>query len=140
MKRAKPGDTVKINYTGRLNDGFVFDSSDDRKPMQFVIGKNHVITGLIEAVIGMAVGESKTVRITAGEALGPRLKDAAKIINRNQCPVDVQIGQNLAMTDKDARTTVVTVVDISESTVTLDTNHPLAGENLTLDIKLLEIL
>ena len=140
MKRAKPGDTVKINYTGRLNDGFVFDSSDDRKPMQFVIGKNHVITGLIEAVIGMAVGESKTVRITAGEALGPRLKDAVKIINRNQCPVDVQVGQNLAMTDKDARTTVVTVVDISESTVTLDTNHPLAGEDLTLDIKLLEIL
>ena len=140
MKRAKPGDTVKINYTGRLDDGFVFDSSDDRKPMQFVIGKNHVITGLIEAVIGMAMGESKTVRITVGEAFGPRLKDAVKIINRNQCPVDVQVGQNLAMTDKDARTTVVTVVDISESTVTLDTNHPLAGEDLTLDIKLLEIL
>ena len=140
MKRAEPGDTVKIHYTGRLDDGVVFDSSDDRKPMQFVIGKNHVITGLIEAVIGMAMGESKTVRITVGEAFGPRLKDAVKIINRNQCPVDVQVGQNLAMTDKDARTTVVTVVDISESTVTLDTNHPLAGEDLTLDIKLLEIL
>jgi peptidylprolyl isomerase len=139
MKRAKPGDTVKIHYTGRLDNGIVFDSSNERKPMQFVIGKNRVITGLKEAVTGMAVGESKTVRITAGEAFGPWRKDAVKVINRNQCPLDVQVGQNLAMTDKDIRTTVVTVVDISESNVTLDTNHPLAGKDLTLDIKLLEI-
>jgi len=102
--------------------------------------ENRVIAGLKEAVIGMAIGESKTTRISADEAFGPRLKDAVKVINRNQCPTDIQVGQNVAMTDRDIRTTVVTVVDISESNVILDTNHPLAGEDLTLDIKLLEII
>ena len=140
MNRAKSGDTVRINYTGRLDDGVVFDSSNERKPMQFIIGKNRVIAGLNEAVKGMAVGESKTARITADEAFGPRLKNAVKVINRNQCPVDVHVGQNMAMTNKDFRTTMVTIVDISESDVTLDTNHPLAGKDLNLDIKLLEIL
>ena len=140
MKRAKSGDTVKIRYTGRLDNGVVFNSSNEPKPMQFVIGKNRVIIGLNEAVKGMAAGESKTVRIMVDEAFGPRLKDAVKVINRNQCPTDIQVGQNVAMTDRDIRTTVVTVVEISESNVTLDTNHPLAGKNLTLNIKLLEII
>ena len=140
MRRAKSGDTVRVHYTGRLDDGVVFDSSNERKPMQFIIGKNRVISGLNETVKGMAVGESKTVRIMEDAAFGPRFKDAVKVINRNQCPVDVHVGQNMAMRNRDFQTTMVTVVDISESTVTLDTNHPLAGKDLTLEIELIEIL
>ncbi|MHC4215886.1 MAG: FKBP-type peptidyl-prolyl cis-trans isomerase [Planctomycetota bacterium] len=140
MVRAKSGDTVKVHYTGRLDDGTVFGSSNGRKPMQFVIGKNSTISGLKEAVVGMEPGESKTAKIVADKAFGPRLKKAVKVVNRKKCPEDLELGQKLEMTDKDIQTTVVKVIEISESKVTLDTNHTLAGEDLTLDIELLEIL
>ena len=140
MARAKSGDTVKVHYTGRLDDGTVFGSSNGREPMQFVIGENSILAGLKEAVIGMAPGESKTTKIAADKAFGPHLEEAVKVVNRNKCPEDLELGQKLEMTDKDIQTTVVKVIEISESKVTLDTNHPLAGEDLTLDIELLEIL
>jgi peptidylprolyl isomerase len=140
MARAKSGDTVKVHYTGRLNDGTVFGSSNGREPMQFVIGENSIIAGLKEAVLGMAPCESKTAKIAADKAFGPRLEEAVKVVNRNQCPENLELGQKLEMTGRDIQTTVVKVIEISESKVTLDTNHPLAGEDLTLDIKLLEIL
>ncbi|MGD9110075.1 MAG: peptidylprolyl isomerase [Phycisphaerales bacterium] len=140
MTRAKSGDTVKVHYTGRLDDGTVFGSSNGREPMQFVIGENNIIAGLKEAVVGMAPGESKTTNIAADKAFGLRLEEAVKVVNRNQCPEDLELGQKLEMTDGDTQATVVEVIEISESKVTLDTNHPLAGEDLTLDIELLEIL
>ena len=141
MKQAKSGDTVTIHFSGRLDDGTLFNSSNGKKRMQFVIAKNSsVIEGLKEAVIGMSVGESKTIEITTNKAFGPRLENAVKVLNRRQCPMDIELGQQLKMTDSNARTTIVKVIDISESNVTLDTNHPLAGKDLALDIKLLEIL
>jgi peptidylprolyl isomerase len=140
MKQAKSGDTVKVYFSGKLDDGTVFGSSDEKKPMQFVIGKNRVIQGLKEAVIGMSTGESKTTRIAADKAFGPHLESAVRVVNKKQCPSDIKLGQQLKMTDENVRTTIVKVIDISESKVTLDINHPLAGKDLTLDIKLLEIL
>ena len=141
MKQAKSGDTVKIHFSGKLDNGTVFGSSNEEKPMQFVIDKkNSVIEGLKEAVIGMSAGESKTTKIVADKAFGPHLEDAVKVVNRKQCPMDIKLGQQLKMTDENVRTTIVRVMEISESKVTLDTNHPLAGEDLTLDIKLLEII
>ena len=142
MARAKSGDTVKVHYTGRLEDGTVFGSSIGRESMQFVIGKSHIITGLKEAVVGMAPGESKTTTITADKAFGPYIEDVVKVVNRNQCPKDLELGQKLKMTDLSgrSRTTVGKVIGLSKSTVTLDTNHPLAGKDLTVDITLLEIL
>ena len=88
----------------------------------------------------MAPGESKTTKIAADKAFGPYLEEAVKVVNRNQCPTGVELSQELEMTDRSGRTTVGKVIGISESKVTLDTNHPLAGKDLTLDIKLLEIL
>ena len=140
MAQAKSGDTVKVHYTGRLDDGTVFGSPDGQEPIQFVIGANNIIAGLKEAVIGMALGESKTVKIAANRAFGPHLEEAVKVVDRNKCPEDVVLYQKLEMTEGDGRKTVVKVIEISESKVKLDTNHPLAGEDLTLDIELLEIL
>ena len=140
MARAKSGDTVKVHYTGRLDDGTVFGSSNGREPMQFVIGENSILAGLKEAVVGMAPGESKTTKIAADKAFGPYLEEAVKVVNRNKCPKDVELGQKLEMTEHDGRSTVVKVIEMSGSKVSLDTNHPLAGEDLTLDIELLEIL
>lgn len=140
MKQAKSGDTVKIHYSGRLDDGTVFSNSDKKEPMQFVIGKNKVMEGLEEAVVGMSAGESKTVKIASDKGFGPHLRDSVKIVNKKLCPSDIELGQQLKMTDKDVRMTIVKVIHISESRVTLDTNHPLAGRDLTLEIELLEIL
>jgi peptidylprolyl isomerase len=140
MGQAKSGDTVKVNYTGRLDDGEVFASSGEQKPLEFVIGKNRMISGFEEAVVGMAPDESKTAKIPADKAFGPHRADMLKVVERSQCPTDVERGQRLEVTDQSGRTTVVKVTDVSESEVTLDINHPLAGKDLTFDIELVKIV
>ncbi len=140
MTQAKSGDTVKVNYTGRLNDGEVFASSSEQGPLEFVIGKNRMIIGFEEAVVGMSPGESRTTKIPADKAFGPHRADMLKVVERSQCPTDVARGQRLEVTDQSGRTTIVKVSDVSESEVTLDINHPLAGKDLTFDIELVEIV
>ncbi len=142
MAQAKNGDTVKVHYTGKLNDGTVFDTSTDRDPLQFTIGQGQVIPGFEQAVVGMNSGESKTTKVSADKAYGPHRKEMVLVIERSQLPVDLKpkVGQQLQSRQADGRTIRVMVTDVSESSVTLDANHPLAGKDLTFDIQLVEIV
>lgn len=139
--RAKDSDTVKVHYTGTLDDGTVFDTSVEREPLEFTLGEGMLIPGFEEAVKGMQVGQSKTVTIPAEEAYGPHLDDLILVIERNQLPeeLDPEVGQILEATQEDGRIGVVTVTDVSETTITVDANHPLAGKDLTFEIELVEI-
>ena len=142
MAQAKSGDTVKVHYTGRLDDGTVFDSSAARDPLELTIGSDRLIPGFEQAVVGMNLGESKTVEIPADEAFGPYREELLTEVERSKLPMDIvpEVGQKLNMTDVGGRSTVVTVVEVSESSITIDTNHPLAGEDLTFDIELVQII
>jgi len=141
MDQAKQGNTVKVHYTGTLDDGTVFDSSDNRDPLEFVVGEGQVIPGFEEAVVGMNVDETKSTRIPAEEAYGPRREDLVLVIEKDQFPPDIapQIGQQLRLRQANNESITVVVTDVSDDGVTLDANHPLAGEALTFEVKLVEI-
>ena len=141
MAQAKTGDAVKVHYTGKLGDDVVFQTSVGRKPLQFIIGEEQLIPAFEQALIGMNPGESKNIKIPADEAFGPYRKELVQTIDRSQFPTDLEpaVGQKLNMSNDGGRAIVVTVIDFSESGVTLDANHPLAGEDLAFDIKLEEI-
>ncbi len=136
------GDAVRIHYTGKLDDGTVFDSSEGRDPLQFIVGDGQVISGFEEAVIGMEPGESKTVKIPADKAYGPYDKEKVGVIDRSQFPADteLEVGQQLTVRPPSGEMITATVIDVSETSVTVDANHHLAGKDLTFEIELVEIL
>jgi len=143
MTQAKYGNTVKVHYTGKLGDGTVFDSSIDRDPLQFTLGDGQMIPGFEQAVVGMSLNESKTVTIPMDQAYGPHRGEMVTVIERNQIPENMQqleVGQQLQIRQNDGQTSLVVVTDVSESSVTLDANHPLAGRDLTFDLQLVEII
>ena len=137
MPGATRGDTVRIHYTGRLDDGTVFDSSEGRDPLEFVVGSGQVIVGFDEAVSGMETGEEKTVTIPADQAYGPHRDDLLINLGRSEIPagVEPQVGQRLQMSTQDGQTFQVTVREATDEHVVLDANHPLAGQDLTFDIQ-----
>lgn len=139
-RQAKAGDSVRIHYTGTLRDGSVFDSSAGRDPLEFVVGSGTVIAGFDRAVDGMEVGEKKTVSIPAGEAYGERRDDLVVSVPTHEFPghISPSVGDRLQM-GKPGRTMVVTVREVSEAGVVLDANHPLAGEELTFALELVQI-
>ena len=137
--KAETGDTVKIHYTGTLNNGTVFDTSLEGQPLKFTIGQGQLISGFEQAVIGMKVGDSKTVNIPANEAYGPYRDDLVITVNLSQLPDNTEVGQQLQMMETDGSVLVVTVIGISETTATLDANHLLAGEDLIFEIEIIEI-
>ncbi|HEY98241.1 MAG TPA: peptidylprolyl isomerase [Dehalococcoidia bacterium] len=141
MSQAKNGDTVKVHYTGKLNDGTVFDTSTDREPLEFTIGNGQLIQDFEQAVIGMNPGESKTVQISSKNAYGPHRDDMLIVVDRSQFPENLEprIDQQLQIRNQNGESSVATVVDISGTSVTLDANHPLAGQDLTFEIQLTEI-
>jgi FKBP-type peptidyl-prolyl cis-trans isomerase 2 len=141
MRQAKLGDTVKVNYTGKLGDGTVVATPISGEPLQFVIGRERLIAGLEEAVVGMRPGETRTVRIPATKAFGAHYENMVRTVNRSKFPVDPEpeVGQRFEMTEGDGQAAIVTVKEVSGSKVTLDTNHPLAGKDLTFDIELVDI-
>jgi peptidylprolyl isomerase len=141
VAEAKQGDNVKVHYTGRLEDGTVFDSSQDRDPLEFTLGEGQVIPGFEEAVQGMGEGESKTTTIAADEAYGPRRDDLILPVERDRFPEDVdpEVGQPLQMQTNDGQVVQVVVQEIKEGIVMLDANHPLAGQDLTFDIELVKL-
>jgi peptidylprolyl isomerase len=141
MAQAETGNTVKVHYTGKLGDDVLFQTSVGRKPLQFTIGQEQLIPAFEQALIGMSPGESKNIKISADEAFGPYRKELVQTVDRSQFPADVEpeVGQKLNMSNDGGRTIVVTVIDFSGSSVTLDANHPLAGEDLAFDIQLVEI-
>jgi peptidylprolyl isomerase len=141
MAQAKQGDTVSVHYTGKLSDGTVFDTSKNRHPLQFTIGKGQVIAGFEQAVSGMNTGESKTVTIPVDQAYGPKRDDVIITLERTQLPpgLDPRVGQRLELTQTDDSNILVTVTAITDTTMTLDANHPLAGKDLIFDLELVGI-
>lgn len=142
MAQAKQGDTVQVNYTGKLQDGTVFDTSLDRGPLQFTLGKGQLIAGFEQAVLGMTGGEKRTVVIKPDQAYGPHRAESVVEVDRKYLPPDLdpKVGQRLELTQTDDKTVLVTVAGVSGASITLDANHPLAGKDLTFDIELLAIV
>ena len=141
MPEAKNGDTVKVHYTGTLEDGSVFDSSKERDPLQFTLGKGQLIKGFEEAVIGMSAGETKSVRIPADEAYGSHREDLLLKFNKSDIPPDIEPkgGLVINLVSPDGRNLLATITEISGDSITLDANHPLAGKDLTFNIEIVEI-
>jgi len=133
---AKSGDTVKVHYTGKLADGTVFDSSVGSEPYEFTLGQGQTISGFEQAVIGMKVGETQTVTIPIDEAYGPRRDDLIVEIGRDRLSPDINPEVGMQLTSGQG---TVTIIEVSEKTVKIDANHPLAGQDLTFDIELIEI-
>ncbi len=141
MTTIKQGDTVRIHYTGTLLDGKVFDSSEGRDPLEFAVGSGQIISGLDTALPGMTVGEKKRVEVPCTEAYGPINPGARQQIPREGIPDDIPLepGTQLQMQTPDGQALPVTVVEVDEATVTLDANHPLAGQDLIFDIEIVSI-
>ena len=138
---ARAGNTVAVHYTGTLDDGRTFDSSQGREPLAFQLGGGQVISGFDEAVAGMEVGEQQTVRIPAEDAYGPRRDDLLLELRREQIPpeIDLEVGMGLSVQQPDGQPLPVTVAALGDNSVTLDANHPLASEDLTFDLTLVAI-
>ncbi len=142
MAQAKVGDKVKVHYTGTLADGSEFDSSVDRKPLQFTLGGGQMITGFDQAVQGMAPGDTKIVNLASDQAYGPQRDDMILVVNRDQFPPHItpKVGQQLELQQTNGKSATVVVTEVSDTKVSLDANHPLAGKDLTFEILLVEIV
>jgi FKBP-type peptidyl-prolyl cis-trans isomerase 2 len=140
VKNADAGDTVQVHYTGKLEDGSVFDSSRGRDPLEFTLGSGHVIEGFDSAVAGMAPGEEKTVTIPADNAYGGRRDELVFEVERSQLPdtIEPEVGQQLQMS-QNGQVAIVTIADVTADGVKLDANHPLAGRDLTFELELVEV-
>lgn len=149
MTKAKTGDKVKVHYTGKLASGEVFDSSECQEdecgcssgPLEFTIGAGEVIPGFESAVVGMAPGERKSVVIPKEEAYGEYMEEMVAQVNRTELPPDIapEAGQHLEVVQEDGQTFQVMITEVTDTQVTLDANHPLAGRDLTFDLLLVEI-
>jgi peptidylprolyl isomerase len=142
MTTAKSGDTVRIHYTGTLDDGTEFDSSSGRDPLEFALGGGQVIPGFDKAVDGMAIGENKTVTIPPGEAYGERHEQLVQEVPKNALPdeIDPAVGMHLQSRSPEGQVMNLVVTEVAEASITVDGNHPLAGQALTFDIELVEIV
>jgi len=142
MSAVKKGDKVKVHYTGRLDDGTVFDTSEKKEPLEFEIGLGRVIPGFEDAIMGMAIGDKKTVKILSDQAYGEYNEEFKQDFPRDQFPGDLklEVGQRFQVDQKDGGKILVSIAAITDKTVTLDANNPLAGKDLTFDIELVEII
>jgi len=142
MANVKLGDSVKVHYTGKLKDGFIFDTTEKSEPIAFKWGEGKIITGFEEALVGMAPGDKKTIEIVSEKAYGPHRKELVAAVEKKNFPEDLEleVGRQLKVKQPDGSEIVVMVIDIAEENVTLDANHPLAGKDLIFDIELVEIV
>ncbi|MDD2558396.1 MAG: peptidylprolyl isomerase [Desulfuromonadaceae bacterium] len=142
MRVAKKGDTVKVHYTGRLENGEVFDSSEDKAPLSFIIGQREVIKGFDSAVEGLSVGEEITVTIEAEKGYGKSNQDLIQKIKHSEMPAGLEysVGNQIEITHQDGSLFHVMVTEITETEVSLDANHPLAGRRLVFTIRMEEII
>ncbi len=141
MSAAKTGDTVRFHYTGTLSDGSQFDSSQGSNPMDATLGEGMLIAGFEAALIGMAIGDSKSFTVTAGEAYGERRPDLVQVLGRGMFPPEaaIEVGQTYEMMSHKGNLMPMTVVAIEQEDVTVDANHPLAGQALSFSIELVGI-
>ncbi len=141
MKQARNGDRVKVHYTGMLEDGTVFDTSRNREALEVTLGSGTVIRGLEDALVGMAVGETKELAVASADAFGPRRDELVVQVEKEEFPPHIDPREGMALNLKGPEEQVVPAVitEVSEDSVTIDANHPLAGKNLTFFIELAEI-
>jgi len=138
---AEQGDTVKVHYTGKLEDGHVFDTSRERDPIQFTVGKGQVIPGIEQAVVGMQPGEEKSATIPAKDAFGERQDELVVQVNRAELKtdIDLEVGQRFSVKGETGQQ-IFTIVDLDDTTATVDGNHELAGKDLIFEIELVAIV
>jgi len=141
MQQVKKGDTIKVHYHGTLSDGTIFDSSNGREPLEFEVGGGMVIEGVDNGVLGMAVGDKRTVEIAAEEAYGPVNQDMFIEFPIDRFPADLvpEVGTQLNMSNDQGQQFPVMIVEVADEFVILDANHPLAGRNLIFDLELVDI-
>jgi peptidylprolyl isomerase/FKBP-type peptidyl-prolyl cis-trans isomerase SlpA len=141
MAKAKTGDTVLVHYTGTLNDGSVFDSSEERAPLEFQIGDRNIIPGFQDAVVGMEPGDTKSTSIEPDQAYGEHRSDMVLEFDRAEVPddMDPEPGHRLELTTSGGQSVPARIVEVDDAKITVDANHPLAGETLTFEIRLMEI-
>ncbi|MCP4301080.1 MAG: peptidylprolyl isomerase [Gammaproteobacteria bacterium] len=142
MTQAKSGDTVRIHYTGTLDDGTEFDSSAGRDPLEFALGGGQVIPGFDNAVDGMSVGDNKTVTISPDDGYGMRHEQLVQQVPRSAFPEDMEpaVGMQLQSQSPDGQVVNLVVVEVEDESITVDANHPLSGQALTFAIELVEIV
>ena len=142
MQQVKSGDKVKVHYHGKLQNGETFDSSEGKEPLEFTVGGGQVIKGFDDGVMGMQVGDKKTVEIEVSDAYGEKNEDMIIEFPRTQFPEDMkpEPGMQLMMNNGQGQSFPVLVKEVKEDSVLLDANHPLAGEDLIFDIELVEIV
>jgi peptidylprolyl isomerase len=142
MTEAKSGDRVKVHFTGYLEDGTVFGSTMGEAPFEFSIGEKNMLPGFEQAVIGMKKGDTKTITLPPEEAYGLHKKELVTVMQRSGFPKEIKldIGKRLRVRTQDGIYTMVTIKDITEDSIVLDENDPLAGQTLTFKIELVEIL
>ena len=142
MQKAKHGDKVKVHYHGKLTTGETFDSSTGREPLEFEVGSGKVIKGFDDGVMGMAIGEKKTINIPFNDAYGPRNSDMIVEMPKDRFPKDmeIEVGMPLMMSDGSGQNFEVIIQEIKDDTVILDANHHLAGQDLVFDLELIEII
>lgn len=140
-REATSGDTVRVHFTGKLEDGTVFDTSREGEPLQFEIGADEVIGGFERAVEGMEVGENREAELQPDEAYGERDEELVFPVPRNQLPegFDPEVGDEVAVEIEDGREVPGRVAEVDDDSVTLDLNHPLAGRPLTFEIELVDV-
>jgi peptidylprolyl isomerase len=141
MSIAKTGDQVAVHYTGKHTDGAIFDSSVGKTPLEFKLGTGMVIKGFDDGVTGMTIGEKKTVLIPAVEAYGEYSPENTVTLERAQIPlhIELEVGSSLSMHQDGGHVVEVVITDLTDSNVTLDANHPLAGRDLTFELELVSI-
>jgi len=141
VAKAKEGDTVQVHYTGKLKDGTVFDTSEEREPLSFTIGEERVIPGFEKAVVGMEPGDTKTEELPPEQAYGEHREDMVMELERDQLPdnLEPKVGQQLQLRMQNGQEVPVVITELGEESVTMDANHPLAGKDLVFEIELVEI-
>ncbi len=139
MATAKQGDRVKIHYTGRLQDGQVFDSSREREPLEFEAGSQDVIPGISHAIVGMDEGVERTITVAPEDAFGPRNEAMVQEVPRSALPEDVNVGDPLSAKSGEQEVRVF-VAELDEEKAVIDGNHPLAGHTLEFDVELVAVM
>jgi FKBP-type peptidyl-prolyl cis-trans isomerase SlpA len=138
---AKANDKVKVHYKGTLKNGDVFDSSEGKDPLEFTLGNGQVIPGFDNGVIGMEVNETKTIEIPSNEAYGDVRKDLIQEVPKTNLPPEIkpEVGMQLMSNTPDGQQIPLVVTEVKDESITVDANHPLAGKDLTFEVKLMSI-
>ena len=142
MEKAKVGDTVRVEYTGKFEDGQIFDSNKGKELLEFTLGEGKIIPGFEKAVIGMEVDEEKTVKIPPEDGYGEYIDGLVAEVEKERFPenLSLEVGRQLVIPQENGNQLIVTITKVTDSKVTIDANHPLAGKTLVFDIKLKEIV